>query len=91
MGAVSPGPCLQPVAKPRSGTVCQGSLDDFLPLFRGETVLQAFDLRPCVVKTVWGFFLLFLRGFLFLFPFLFWPFLSLSFHVDQIFERADDG
>lgn len=21
----------------------------------------------------------------------FWPFLSLSFHVDQIFERADDG
>ena len=24
-------------------------------------------------------------------PVLFWPFLSLSFHVDQVFERADDG
>lgn len=84
MGAVSPGPCLQPVAKPRSGTVCQGSLDDFLPLFRGETVLQAFDLRPCVVKNGLGVFFVVLER-----VFVFVSFLILAFPLFVFSCRPD--
>ena len=89
--SVSPRPCLQHVTKPHSGTLLRLSVDDLLPLWKGGPAHQAFDLMPCIVKSVRVFLL---REGCFLFCFfliLFWPFLSLSFHVDQIFERADDG
>ena len=76
-GSSVPGPCLQ----------------HNIPLCKGDTALQTFDLMPYIVKKHLGFFVV-LEGVVFCFCFiliLFWPFLSLSFHVDQIFERADDG
>lgn len=57
----------------------------FNTLERGYHILS-FDLMPCIVKS-WGGGL---RGFFVCFYFYF-GLSSLSFHVDQIFERANDG
>lgn len=41
--------------------------DNFLPLFKGDI----FDLRPCIFKRLWGFFVVLERLVLLLFPFCF--------------------
>lgn len=53
--------------------------------------MYSHDLMPCIVIRVWGFFVVPERVVFCFLLFLFWPFLSVSFHVDQIFARADDG
>lgn len=58
----------------------------FFHCVKGFLYSQAFDLMPCIVIRVRVFFVVFC----FLLSLL-WPFLSVSFHVDQVFERADDG